>query len=204
MNSPRVPTDFIATKEHRRFAEFCDACRRDRYIGLCYGPPGVGKTLSARHYVKWWQLETYQPVKGTTETEFAEIVGSNTIFYTPHVVNSPNRIEQDIQLMRNRLRALALEKLYREQEVAREAVRQREAALLQQYLNDPAWRSNTPPLRPPKTAPTDFDIIKYYSEQRDATATRDPTRLLIIDETDRLKTAGLEQVREGALRNSYE
>jgi len=194
MNSPRVPTDFIATKEHRRFAEFCDACRRDRYIGLCYGPPGVGKTLSARHYAKWWHLEAYHPVKGTTETEFAEIVGSNTIFYTPQVVNSPSRIQQDIELMRNRLRSLALEKLYREQEVAREAVRQKDAALLQQYLNDPAWRSDTPPPRLRKSAPTDFDIVKYYSEQRDAT--RDPTRLVIIDETDRLKTAGLEQVRD--------
>src|SRR4029434_2034686 len=106
MSSTACISDVVITTEHRRFAEFCDACRRYGYIGICYGPPGVGKTLSARHYANWSRLETYRPSQAIDETTFAAIMDSDTIFYTPKVVNSPGRMEEEIRLLRKQLRSL--------------------------------------------------------------------------------------------------
>jgi hypothetical protein len=59
-------------------AEFCDACRRDRYIGLCYSPPGVGKTLSAQYSANWFRLEAYFRSPLPPETDMAAVAGSTT------------------------------------------------------------------------------------------------------------------------------
>src|SRR5439155_8672194 len=81
-----LPADFVVTHEHQRFAEFCEACRRYRYIGLCYGSPGVGKSLSAQHYANWFHLQAYASSTMPSAADFATVAGSTTVFYTPDVV----------------------------------------------------------------------------------------------------------------------
>jgi AAA domain len=72
-----------------RRAEFCDACRRYRYIGLCYGAPGVGKTLSARYYANWENIEANLPARDASTEALTALLKSHTVFYTPPVVNTP-------------------------------------------------------------------------------------------------------------------
>src|SRR5215213_5821640 len=89
---------FIVTKEHRRFEEFCEACRRDRYIGLCYGPPGVGKTLSARHYARWDLIGVPDPL--FHPRPFAppdELAGCRAAFFTPGVINTPKLVKKSLE-----------------------------------------------------------------------------------------------------------
>lgn len=89
---------FLVTKEYRRFAEFCEACRRDHYIGVCSGPPGVGKTLSARHYARWDDVEAGLFEQRTTlgADISADLAGCHTLVYTPHVATTPRRLSTDL------------------------------------------------------------------------------------------------------------
>ena len=97
--SPSTPTKFIVTKEYRRFVEFCDACREARYIGLCYGVPGVGKTVSARQYAHWDQLESVMggpPPYRHRETPPRESGPWRTVLFTPGVTNTPRTVEHAV------------------------------------------------------------------------------------------------------------
>jgi DNA transposition AAA+ family ATPase len=190
----KMPTDFLVTTEHRRFAEFCDACRRYRYIGLCYGAAGVGKTLSAQHYAHWFGLQAYCRAPLPSAADGAAVAGSTTVFYTPAVVNTPGRIAQDIQIQRHQLRALAIDVWVQEQAAQQKARRQAEAHRRPTKVEVPAvHRGNVVQLYV-STATPSAEIAPTYAQKR--LDTPDPTDLIIIDEADRLKTASLEQVRD--------
>src|SRR5439155_177511 len=108
--------EFVVTKEYRRFAEFCDACRRYRYIGLCYGPPGVGKTLSARRYADWDRVTSTSPYADRGDFRSDEVPGNGCVLYTAAVVNSPRQIEDDIARLRRMMRELVLQAIRSEAE----------------------------------------------------------------------------------------
>src|SRR5213595_2263028 len=86
---------FLLTREYHRFVEFCDACRKSKYIGLCYGTPGVGKTISARKYTNWDVLEDYFESAGSINYPSAEFISNKAAFYTAPVATTPGRIERE-------------------------------------------------------------------------------------------------------------
>ena len=146
---PRCLVDFQITRQHRRFVEFADAVRRHRYIGVCYGAPGLGKTLSARTYAAaddydHWFANRYRrdSVMPTT------LVNSRTLMYTPELTITARRLNLEVGLHVDR-------------------------------LSHDIERALTPGYDP------EFD---EESECR--------TELVIIDEADRLRTTGLEQLRD--------
>lgn len=89
---------FVETREHARFSEFALACTADRYIGVCHGRPGVGKTRSARHYAACPNLSSYVPIKPIGPDIAGAIEGCRGFFFTAPVSNTPKIINDRLQL----------------------------------------------------------------------------------------------------------
>lgn len=178
---------FLVTGENRRFAEFCDACRQYRYIGLCYGSPGVGKTVSARHYCRWDQIEALYPYGNASEEVLKEVHGSDAIFYTPSVTNSPRQIEYEIHQLCSRLQMLEDEPSRRDAQANLERehkqAEQERAHLLYHWTLDARAEQ-----------PGQVSVLSKVPRPR-RTLTG-PVRLIIVDEADRLKIGSLEQLRD--------
>lgn len=167
----REPASFVVTKAYRRFTEVCDACRRFRSVGLGSGPPGTGKTESARYYAQWDQVESFLPESLITFTgrsavdefypykpfAFASaqtaqpLQECRTVFYTAPVAASPARIERQV---------LALFAAF-------------------SYLVEAANQRHQ--------GKEDFLVTRRTSAY---------IELLIVDEANRLKDARLEQIRD--------
>lgn len=106
VNGSRTGT-FISTKEHRRFTEFASAVCKHCYIGLCYGPAGVGKTLSARKYTNWsiaeQLLTDWGPRDPSDEKVYAALACSKSVFFTPTVGGNLRELRRDLNQLISRV-----------------------------------------------------------------------------------------------------
>jgi DNA transposition AAA+ family ATPase len=92
---------FRETVEYRRFVQVCEAARRYRYISVCVGASGVGKTSAARHYAQWESFEPLLSANGVVVSpEFSsDVPMPRTALYTPRVTATPKSIEQDLAML---------------------------------------------------------------------------------------------------------
>ena len=120
-SSFRRPTgSFIATKEHRRFTEFVQAVRKHRYIGLCFGAAGVGKTLSARRYAHWDLAEPlvrdWGPRDPSDAKVYAALHRSRSVFFTPSVGGTLSEFRSDLKLLTTRVEICIDEHAHKDKE----------------------------------------------------------------------------------------
>lgn len=68
-----------------------------RYIGVCHGDPGVGKSLAATHFTQWKDEFMYENAVGDLSSENKLLVKScKGILLTTPVTNTPKIIKSEI------------------------------------------------------------------------------------------------------------
>jgi DNA transposition AAA+ family ATPase len=149
----------------------------------------VGKTLSARLYANWDKVEACGPAAEPTDALLREVSKGKTTYYSSPVVASPNQIVHGISRSRQLLHYAAARSVQRIEEARTKRLERR----LENLLN---WRRNRRGLLLPEVrkAQRAADLQRCQIGVESGKVT-DPTTLLVIDEADRLKDVGLEQVR---------
>jgi DNA transposition AAA+ family ATPase len=176
--SRQEPGTFVVTKSYRLFAEMCDACRQARFIGLGYGPPGTGKTESARYYAGWAVLEPFLPEPLITFSGRNAVDGLYP--YKP-LTFAPAPLEASILSCRT--------VFYTPPVTGAPGRIEREVLTLFaafSYLVEAANQHHQ--------GREEFLVTRRFSHL---------IELLIVDEANRLKDAGLEQIRDLADRGRF-
>lgn len=172
------PQNFVATKSYRRFGEMCDACRRACVVGLGYGPPGTGKTESAKQYAQWRLFKPFLPESLITFTGRSAMDGMYP--YRPFTFASVP-LDTAIQECRT--------VFYTPPVSASVARLEKEVLSLFaafSYLIEAAMQGHQ--------GREEFLVTRRFSHV---------IELLIVDEANRLKDAGLELMRDLADRGEF-
>ena len=102
--------EFILTKEYKRFEELCNSCKDYKYIGLCHGMPGIGKTLSAIKYSNWDDTGKFYDIHFTkcfydsaSLPSIPDVLHCDTVLITASPTDTPSRIEKTVSTEVNKL-----------------------------------------------------------------------------------------------------
>jgi DNA transposition AAA+ family ATPase len=88
---------FIQTKEFRRFDEFARSCTEYRYIGICHGEPGVGKSFAAMRFSHWNEGILSVNVANPAVPEIIELINvCRGVLLSAPVTNTPKIINQEV------------------------------------------------------------------------------------------------------------
>lgn len=93
---PPPSQPFLQTREHARFVEFAEACSHYRYIGVCHGRPGVGKTRSASQFAAAPDLSGYGVCSALSPKLADEVAACKAVFYTAYVSNTPRTLDSGL------------------------------------------------------------------------------------------------------------
>jgi hypothetical protein len=142
-------------------------------------------------------VQTYWSHQSESRPLFKEVSRSTVAFYTAPVVATPNYLMHEIDKTRRLLHHAAIERARRYEHVRMIRLLNRAEKLRDRHRNPDGYRS----------AEADKAENAYY-DQRDRAmrverTVPDPTALLVIDEADQLRMAGLEQVRDIFDRGSF-
>jgi DNA transposition AAA+ family ATPase len=174
----RKPESFVVTKGYRLFAEMCDACRQARFVGLGYGPPGTGKTEAARYYAQWSLFKPFLPESLITFTGRGAM--DDLYPYRPFTFAS-TPLEAPIQECRT---------VFYTPPVSASVARLEKEVLTVfaafSYLVEAANQRHQ--------GEREFLVTRRFSHL---------IELLIVDEANRLKDAGLELMRDFADRGEF-
>lgn len=89
--------EFIQTKEYKRFKEFADSVIEYRYIGICHGDSGVGKSLTASYYANWDEnIKNENGVSVISREIHDRISKCKAVLVTAQVTNTPKIINNNI------------------------------------------------------------------------------------------------------------
>lgn len=120
----------------------------------------------------------------------------STVFYTTRVVNTPGQISSDIDRLRSRLQSLAREPLRREAAYKPKQINIRDAKHVEEIFVTHDWLAG--PI--PKLKPTYATISQKYIAKEKRIG--DPTRLILVDEADRLKWSVLNRREQSSMREA--